>query len=169
MLAAGAARHRAAAEQARKEEEEMTPYTPQDLNKNWEFKILRCVTGRFRDPIWLSGFLQEEARAGWTMVEKFDDTRVRLKRPAGARANDATLGFDPYRTWVGMSQWRYPRRHRGCGGHIYIANGRRSPLNRYFSRNTIGQSGSSSASTHSSFSAAALHSAQAGSAITAAI
>jgi len=107
MLAAGAARHRAAAEQARKEEEEMTPYTPQDLNKNWEFKILRCVTGRFRDPIWLSGILQEEARAGWTMVEKFDDTRVRLKRPAGAGANDATLGFDPYRTWVGMSQWRY--------------------------------------------------------------
>ena len=107
MLAAGAARHRAAAEQAPKEEEEMTPYTPQDLNKNWEFKILRCVTGRFRDPIWLSGILQEEARAGWTMVEKFDDTRVRLKRPAGARANDATLGFDPYRTWVGMSQWRY--------------------------------------------------------------
>jgi hypothetical protein len=106
MLAAGAARHRAAAEQARKEEEEMTPYTPQDLNKNWEFKILRCVTGRFRDPIWLSGILHE-ARAGWTMVEKFDDTRVRLKRPAGARANDATLGFDPYRTWVGMSQWRY--------------------------------------------------------------
>jgi hypothetical protein len=41
------------------------------------------------------------------MVEKFDDTRVRLKRPARARANDATLGFDPYRTWVGMSQWRY--------------------------------------------------------------
>ena len=103
MLAAGAARHRAAAEQARKEEEEMTPYTPQDLNKNWEFKILRCVTGRFRDPIWLSGILQEEARAGGT----FDDTRVRLKRPAGARANDATLDFDPYRTWVGMSQWRY--------------------------------------------------------------
>jgi hypothetical protein len=55
----------------------------------------------------LSGILQEEARAGWTMVEKFDDTRVRLKRPAGPHGNDATLGFDPYRTWVGMSQWRY--------------------------------------------------------------
>jgi hypothetical protein len=100
----------AAAERVRKEEEEMTPYTPQDLNEEWEFKILRCVTGRFRDPIWLHGILQEEARAGWTMVEKFDDTRVRLKRPARARANDATLGFDPYRTWVGMSQWSYTGR-----------------------------------------------------------
>jgi hypothetical protein len=104
--AAGAAAA-AAAEQARKEEEEMTPYTPRDLNENWEFKILRCVTRRFRDPIWLNGILQEEARAGWMIVEKFDDSRVRLKRPAGARANDATLDFDPYRTWVGMSQWRY--------------------------------------------------------------
>ena len=105
--AAGAVAAAAAAEQARKEEEEMTPYTPQDLNENWEFKILRCVTGRFRDPIWLNGILQEEARAGWTMIEKFDDSRVRLKRPAKARVNDAALGFDPYRTWVGMSQWRY--------------------------------------------------------------
>ena len=105
--AGAAAAAAAAAERARKEEEEMTPYTPQDLNENWEFKILRCVTGRFRDPLWLNGILQEEARAGWTMVEKFDDSRVRLKRPAGARVNDATLGFDPYRTWVGMSQWRY--------------------------------------------------------------
>jgi hypothetical protein len=93
--AAGAAAAAAAAERVRKEEEEMTPYTPQDLNEDWEFKILRCVTARFRDPIWLHGILQEEARAGWTMVEKFDDTRVRLKRPARARANHATLGFAP--------------------------------------------------------------------------
>jgi hypothetical protein len=106
MAAAGAAAA-AVAQQARKEEEEMTPYTPQDLNENWEFKILRCVTGRFRDPIWLNGILQEEARAGWTLVEKFDDSRVRLKRPAKARVNDAALSVDPYRTWVGMSQWRY--------------------------------------------------------------
>ena len=48
--------------------------------------------------------LDEEARAGWTMVEKFDDSRVRLKRPASARAGDATLGFDPHRSFVGVSQ-----------------------------------------------------------------
>lgn len=50
--------------------------------------------------------LEEEARAGWTVIEKFDNGRVRLKRPASARASDATLGFDPYRTWVGISQTR---------------------------------------------------------------
>jgi hypothetical protein len=32
---------------------------------------------------------------------------VRLKRPSRARVNDASLGFDPYRTWAGMSQTRY--------------------------------------------------------------
>jgi hypothetical protein len=89
------------------EEEEMTPYTPQDLAEHWEFKILRSAAGQFRDPMWLRCILEEEARAGWTMVEKFDDGRVRLKRPASARANDAKLGFDPYRTWVGISQARF--------------------------------------------------------------
>jgi hypothetical protein len=92
----------AAAASARKEEEEMTPYSQKDLDEGWEFKIIRSTTGRFRDPIWLRAVLQEEARAGWTLVEKFDDARVRLKRPASARAGDANSPFDPYRTWVGM-------------------------------------------------------------------
>jgi hypothetical protein len=108
----------AAAEAARQEEEEMTPYSSKDLAENWEFKILRSVTNKFRDPVSLHAVLQEEVRAGWSLVEKFDDTRVRLKRPAGARAKDAGVGFDPYRTWVGMSQTRFccrdhPRHTRG--------------------------------------------------------
>ncbi len=37
------------------------------------------------------------------MVEKFDDQRLRFKRPASARANDASLAFDPYRTQYGIS------------------------------------------------------------------
>jgi hypothetical protein len=84
-------------------EEEMTPYAPQEVAEHWEFKILRSATTQFRDPVRLRGILEEEACAGWTMIEKFDDSRVRLKRPASARATDATLGFDPYRTWVGIS------------------------------------------------------------------
>ena len=104
---AAAAAAAAAVEIARQEEEEMTPYSPKELAEDWEFKILRSVTNKFRDPAWLHAALQEEARAGWTLVEKFDDTRVRLKRPASARARDASLGFDPYRTWVGMSQARF--------------------------------------------------------------
>jgi hypothetical protein len=108
--AAAAAASAAALAKAQEEEEDMTPYASQDLADGWEFKILRSVNGRFRDPVWLHGILAEEAQAGWTMLEKFDDTRVRLKRPARANRNDATLGFDPYRTWVGMSQARYTLR-----------------------------------------------------------
>ena len=104
MSAAGAIAAAAAAASQRSEEERMTPYSPNDLTENWEFKILRSTTNRFRDPLWLHEKLQEEARAGWTLLEKFDDSRVRLKRPARARANDAALGFDPYRIWVGTSQ-----------------------------------------------------------------
>jgi hypothetical protein len=96
----------AAALAVQQEEEEMTPYGAKELAEDWEFKILRSATNGFRDPIWLNAVLQEEARAGWTMVEKFDDGRIRLKRRAGSRARDASLGFDPYRTWVGMNQQR---------------------------------------------------------------
>jgi hypothetical protein len=107
MSAAGAAAAGAAAAARvaaeRKEEEEMTPYTPQDLAENWEFKILRSATGAFRNPDRLRSILDEEGRAGWTLVEKFDNSRVRLKRPAAARAGDAGLDFDPRRTSVGMS------------------------------------------------------------------
>jgi hypothetical protein len=101
--AAAAARMR----RERQEEEELTPYTHKDLAEDWEFKILRSVTGKFRDAAWLQTVLDEEARAGWQLVEKFDDARVRLKRPASARARDSTLGFDAYRTSVGISQARY--------------------------------------------------------------
>jgi hypothetical protein len=89
---------------ARQEEELMTPYGPKDLAEGWEFKILRSATGGFRNPEWLRSVLAEEQRAGWVLLEKFDDTRIRLKRPASARANDTTLDFDPLRTWIGMKQ-----------------------------------------------------------------
>jgi hypothetical protein len=102
--AAGAAA--AAAARARQEEEEMTPYTPKDLAEEWEFKILRSTTNKFRNPVVLHAILAEEARAGWTLLEKFDDTRIRLKRRASARAGDAALDFDPHRTWVGISPTR---------------------------------------------------------------
>src|SRR5262249_31654882 len=108
MAAGGAAAAAAAAEASRRrEEEEMTPYEPTDLAEDWEFKILRSSTSRFRDPVWLHNVLEQEARAGWRLVEKFDDQRVRLKRPASARKADSSLDFDPHRTWVGMSPNRY--------------------------------------------------------------
>ncbi len=102
----GATAAQIAAEEQRRqqeEEEEMTPYSNDELQDDWEFKILRSATGAFKKPQRLREVLEEEARAGWVLVEKFDDQRVRLKRPASARRNDRGLGFDPYRTQVGIS------------------------------------------------------------------
>ena len=96
----------AAAEAARKraeEEEHLTPYMSESLAQDWEFKILRSAQGLFRDPAQQARLLAEEARAGWIFVEKFDDCRIRLTRPASAKAKDGTLDFDPYRIHVGMS------------------------------------------------------------------
>ncbi len=103
--AAGAAAA-AAAEMQRQEEEEMTPYSPKDLDDGWEFKILRASFATFRNPDKLRAVLEEEKRGGWTLVEKFDDQRIRLKRPAGAKKaqGDFADSYDPYRTTVGMSQ-----------------------------------------------------------------
>jgi hypothetical protein len=107
--AAGAAAAGAAAAQAemqRQEEEEMTPYNAKDLDEGWEFKILRSNFSSFRNPEKLRAILEEEKRGGWTLVEKFDDQRIRLKRPASAKQIQGELadGYDPYRTTVGMGQ-----------------------------------------------------------------
>jgi hypothetical protein len=88
-----------------KEEEEMALYTQEDLNEDWEFKIVRAGTAAFRKSEVLEELLEEEARAGWIMLEKLDDSRVRFKRPRSARAKDAYLpeGVDPYRTQYGSA------------------------------------------------------------------
>jgi hypothetical protein len=85
------------------EEEERTPYTDEELMQNWEFKIIRNPRGLFDQPAFLESVLQEEARAGWRFVGKFDGTRVRLKRIAEHQpaASDLPPGYDPYRTTVG--------------------------------------------------------------------
>jgi hypothetical protein len=97
----------AAAEMMRKEEEEMTTYTREDLTEGWEFKILRSMTSAFKHPEKLQAALEEESKSGWVLVEKFDDSRIRLKRPASAKEYDVHPGVDPYRTYVGISQGRY--------------------------------------------------------------
>ena len=104
---AGAAAAAAEAARRRREEEEvMTGYSHDDLTEGWEFKILRSATNAFRDPDRLRQAVEAEARAGWVLVEKFDNQRLRLKRSASARAGDAALGFDPYRTTYGISEGR---------------------------------------------------------------
>ena len=99
--AASAARQRQI--QLEKEEEEMTQYTPADLDHDWEFKIVRSGTAAFRRREVLERLIEEEARAGWVMLEKLDDSRIRFKRPRRAQAQDAYLpaDVDPYRTTYG--------------------------------------------------------------------
>lgn len=91
------------------EEEYMTHYTRDDLDDDWEFKIVRSITPVFRNRAVLRKLREEEARAGWIMVEKFDDNRVRFKRRRSASALDKNLpaGVDPYRTQYGISPSEY--------------------------------------------------------------
>lgn len=109
MFSAGASAAAAAAaeQQRRREEEEMTTYTPQDLSGEWEFKILRSTTGAFKNPQRLKDTLEVERQAGWDLVEKFDNSRIRLKRPASARNEDAMRLIDPYRTYVGPTEGQF--------------------------------------------------------------
>ena len=94
--------------QDRLEEEEMTRYTTDELDNHWEFKIVRSQSGAFRKPEIFQRLLQEESIAGWELVEKLDDRRVRFKRTRDARRRDATLppGIDPYRSHFGNASVR---------------------------------------------------------------
>ena len=91
------------------EEKDMTQYTQDDLNNDWEFKIVRSDTAALRKPEVLNKLLEEEAQAGWVMLEKLDDSRIRFKRPRSARAKDSYLpaDVDPYRTQYGVPTAQY--------------------------------------------------------------
>jgi hypothetical protein len=109
---AGAAAAAAAAKRRQmmfaEEEEDVAKYTQDDLDNGWEFKIVRSESGAFRKMGILQKLIEEEARAGWVMLEKLDDGRVRFKRPRRVRARDALLppDVDPYRTQYGISSTR---------------------------------------------------------------
>jgi hypothetical protein len=92
----------AAAARLKEEEENMTAYGKDDL-EGWEFKILRANTRYFKEYKKFQMVCEQEAKAGWEMVEKFDDSRIRFKRRIDKRSNDRHLEIDPYRTNVGIS------------------------------------------------------------------
>ena len=81
------------------EEEKMTGYN-KDALEGWEFKIVRAHTARFKKSEVLREVCEQEARAGWEMIEKFDNYRVRFKRRIEKRTNDQYLDIDPYRTQI---------------------------------------------------------------------
>jgi hypothetical protein len=107
-IIAGASAAQRRRQMLEKEEEEMTQYTREDLDNEWEFKIVRSATAAFRKREVLDKVVEEEARAGWVMLEKLDDSRIRFKRPRRARAQDPYLPpeVDPYRTTYGASSPR---------------------------------------------------------------
>jgi len=105
-MSGGAAAAAAAAEAKRRrqeEEEVMTAYKNNDLD-GWEFKIVRALHRRFKTAESVRQLCAEEAKAGWEMVEKFDDSRIRFKRRIDQRDQDAYHEIDPYRTHIGMTE-----------------------------------------------------------------
>jgi hypothetical protein len=92
--------HKRAQREQNVEEEDKTNYTEEDLMDDWEFKIIRNPFNQFDRREYLEKILQQEAKGGWQLVEKFDGMRVRLKRPVSQRAGDVNLPpeYDPYRT-----------------------------------------------------------------------
>jgi hypothetical protein len=111
------------------EEEQLTPYdsketidpmddkvVPKDRKASndprlvgWEFKILRSTQDSFRDPLIFKQVLEEEAIAGWILLEKLDDRRLRFKRPIAMREvlRSDLLPIDPYRTTYDQaSPWK---------------------------------------------------------------
>ena len=90
------------------EEEKLTPYSGSNLTEPMEYKIVRSAFTQtfkpdlaFSTPARLRNLLEEEAKSGWELMEKFDDFRIRLSRPASCRLHDPSLlkkGVDPYKT-----------------------------------------------------------------------
>ena len=68
-----------------------------DADRGFETLALSVVAGR-------GARWEDEARSGWELVEKFDDARLRFKRPTAARNIPSPAGLDPYRTNYGISQ-----------------------------------------------------------------
>jgi hypothetical protein len=79
----------------REEEEIMTGYRPEELNGNWQFKI---VKGTFKTAAQVDAVVQEQAEYGWTLVEIFDQSRIRFKRSAAEAAKDSYREGNPFGT-----------------------------------------------------------------------
>ena len=109
------------------EEEMLTPYEAYDLSDTsdehhshgsdkeeelkdprlvgWEFKIVRAKRDLFQDPEVFQLLCHEEREAGWILLEKLDDRRVRFKRPIALREiiKPEFLDRDPYRCYYDSS------------------------------------------------------------------
>ncbi|HAG79698.1 MAG TPA: hypothetical protein DCL61_00710 [Cyanobacteria bacterium UBA12227] len=82
---------------------DLAPADPQLVG--WEFKIVRASRDLFHKPEVFQRLCQEEAMAGWILLEKLDDRRVRFKRLIALRdiIDPQKLPYDPYRCHYGSS------------------------------------------------------------------
>jgi len=102
IIAASAAA--AEAQRCTEEEERMTNYSTDELHNDWEFKIVRGNSETFRKHAVLTRLVIEEKQAGWVLLEKLDNSRIRFKRLRAMQSHDEQLlsqGIDPYRTQYG--------------------------------------------------------------------
>ncbi len=68
-----------------------------------EYKIIQAQTPLFSETAKMQEVLAEEAKAGWDLLEKEDNYRIKLQRNVSHRANDKNLEIDAYRSTVGVS------------------------------------------------------------------
>ena len=68
-----------------------------------EYKVIQSQTPLFSDTAKMHEVLETEAKAGWRLLEKEDNYRIRLQRDIANRANDMNLDIDAYRSTIGVS------------------------------------------------------------------
>ena len=68
-----------------------------------EYKVVQAQTPLFSDTGKMHEILEQEAQAGWQLLEKEDNFKIRLQRDISHRENDKNLDFDAYRSTVGVS------------------------------------------------------------------
>lgn len=101
--AGGIAAAAAAKKKREQEEEKMTleSYNKKDLD-GWEFKIVRSSFNSFGNPEKMRKVVDEEAQAGWELLEKLDNARLRFKRRTSNRSGDKFRQTDAYRSNSGV-------------------------------------------------------------------
>src|SRR5690606_3842772 len=68
-----------------------------------EYNMVQSNTAHFANPENPGRVPKEEAEAGWALIEKLDNYKIRLQRDISHRTNDANRTMDPYRVQVGPS------------------------------------------------------------------
>lgn len=68
--------------------------------REWEYKIVRARRREFAHPHHRRILVEQEAQAGWVLVEVYNNSQAHFRRHRSARRDDAALPphIDPYRT-----------------------------------------------------------------------